>query len=1319
MAEITYTINQGTPEGVQGTEVFKQSDKELLQSFTVNSTFDSSKHLVELHILTLSDELIESDYNYNNYSILQGGQVGTVGASVLSIDPIRDVKAYDYNTGGVKLLYHFYNDIFTKDKSTAEFFIQEISPDRTELRLNNLTIPADQVISSATEVKNALDSQSFFKELRLNFKNNDLFIVTNIDITYQGDNPLVTVKLYEPLPSIYNTKDKLSVVEFVNDSVVYEVDSTVSIDQVKPITLQAPNFNLDLVDENVIPSQYFNYDELFSYQVGSSTNEIFSLFSEKGAEISIDHTDFQNFIHFSSAEERLLNFKYKLDLIDTYNNNLASIQNSVTSTGTQGSTEQFNGLIKGIVNNFDHYERYLYYESGSDAWPKSTTTKPYINKQSTDPEAINWFTAKRSEATYFDKQNPHQLLNTIPTYLRDDPNNEKYSIFIHMIAQHFDTLWLYSKSVTDKYDADNRLDKGISKDLVGEALKNFGIKIYTSNKSTEELFSSFIGQPYDQGTEQLDYYITGSLIGIDTPIAPSSFNNYQKEIQKRIYHNLSYLVKTKGTERGLRALINCFGIPSDILSIKTYGGRNTNERPFYGDYQHYTSSLDKIRLDHTGSIVEGSTLSSYTSIIKRDNKYTDDLHVIEVGFSPTDNVDKYIESQQSCTRYSLFNGSNNPTYYSYVDCTGTLVSNQLLIGYNFVSINASAGTVNTGSYSAITTSTSTAPTPFNIDDYIGNPSSLTLPSYDGLYQVAEDVLGDLTQYNVKDFVRLIKFFDNVIFKMVKDFIPARAVADTGIIIKPNLLNRSKAKSVKASVDTILSASMDNAFNYTSSIDTAFVEGKNGGSFETGLVESSTAYSQVILTPEGFKVIPLKNREEARFDGELLNSRIIATTGELNKSNPIKTSVPPRIQFDIQFYNTPPEALCTLAPNITSTVIVRPNVPYTLGQYFGSPGLSAPANTLYYLGPNATPTNQIYSPYTFTQPQYASQPIHANAQMPPEVTDPCNQTVNFRVVACTMDNSSNAPTTVVQGASYNLLQWFNQNDNLDVKFEIRQNGALIDTLTVDFNYTFDGSPNDEFTVTMIDNIDTSCRKSTVVRFYQCIISPENLTILTYAVDNINDNILLNLNDIFTGAISITQYFIQAISPGLSNVSAPDPGAWGFPVPLSGGEPYVGIITKGGAWVRMVNGVNCESIVRIVKSVGQNTALLVQNINKQSQPQWSCGLPIAVSQNFLADPNGAGYVPLPFQINVYCTLYGTEFLPINSLSELWQSGRRIYATAQDAIDGTSSSITGWLSQGAITVPYVNGHRDITLLNTTKALYGINTYGNTDPISCNDFS
>jgi len=53
--------------------------------------------------------------------------------------------------------------------------------------------------------------------------------------------------------------------------------------------------------------------------------------------------------------------------------------------------------------------------------------------------------------------------------------------------------------------------------------------------------------------------------------------------------------------------------------------------------------------------------------------------------------------------------------------------------------------------------------------------------------------GSLSRYDMFDFVRLIKFVDNQVFKMVKDFVPVRASATTGIIIKPHLLERGKIK----------------------------------------------------------------------------------------------------------------------------------------------------------------------------------------------------------------------------------------------------------------------------------------------------------------------------------------------------------------------------------------------------------------------------------------------------------------------------------------------------------------------------------------------
>ena len=128
-------------------------------------------------------------------------------------------------------------------------------------------------------------------------------------------------------------------------------------------------------------------------------------------------------------------------------------------------------------------------------------------------------------------------------------------------------------------------------------------------------------------------------------LQPMPVDSYQKEVYKRIYHNIPFLTKAKGTDRGLRALINCFGIPSDILKIKQFGGTNIDQRKNLAPEQAVTSSIDKIRLDNTGSLVSGSTLSQKVSIIQPVDKYSDDLHTIEVGFDISDTTNEWISSK--------------------------------------------------------------------------------------------------------------------------------------------------------------------------------------------------------------------------------------------------------------------------------------------------------------------------------------------------------------------------------------------------------------------------------------------------------------------------------------------------------------------------------------------------------------------------------------------------------------------------------------------------------------------------------------------------
>ena len=153
-----------------------------------------------------------------------------------------------------------------------------------------------------------------------------------------------------------------------------------------------------------------------------------------------------------------------------------------------------------------------------------------------------------------------------------------------MIGQHFDNIFVYINQITDLYDADNRLDKGVSKDLVADALRSMGIKLYESNFATNDLYSTLLGTTASgsnlppTGSEVIDTFVTASSEYF--PLA-----NVGKETYKRLYHNLPYLLKKKGTVEGLRALITTFGIPETILRISEFGGKDISHTDDYDYFQ--------------------------------------------------------------------------------------------------------------------------------------------------------------------------------------------------------------------------------------------------------------------------------------------------------------------------------------------------------------------------------------------------------------------------------------------------------------------------------------------------------------------------------------------------------------------------------------------------------------------------------------------------------------------------------------------------------------------------------------------------------------
>lgn len=96
--------------------------------------------------------------------------------------------------------------------------------------------------------------------------------------------------------------------------------------------------------------EFFNYDELFSFPVTRSYYSLYSMFNENSAQISVNHSDYSDFVHFSSAEERLRNFKYKLELIESHEGSIATIESTgCAKIGTAQITVIDAAWLRGMI----------------------------------------------------------------------------------------------------------------------------------------------------------------------------------------------------------------------------------------------------------------------------------------------------------------------------------------------------------------------------------------------------------------------------------------------------------------------------------------------------------------------------------------------------------------------------------------------------------------------------------------------------------------------------------------------------------------------------------------------------------------------------------------------------------------------------------------------------------------------------------------------------------------------------------------------------------------------------------------------------------
>ena len=577
---------------------YSNSDSQLIAQSQLDTVFNPSTDYIEYYIYDQNQNLIypSTTTPLLSYDVREGDVI---------LNPQSNLEDLGYDLGIYNILYTFYRKRLASDIN-QKYFISEISSDRTEIRLDSNTIDNGLIISSSDSFIQYREEADYFVDFYLNFGENQTIISNNIKLeTEEGVDPTILIKLYEPLPSNFNIKDELWVVEELSLPQAYQLNFPfIPIIEDDFTYIAGPNYNLNITQETSKGSELFSFDTLLKSNVTSSINQIQNLLNQKEININVNYEKYENFVNFSSAQTRLENFYYKVGLIEATNNQIIAdniTSNTANTFAYSSSKAILTDKIDNIIKNFDGYEYFLYFNSGSQySYPKQNTEPPFQLYSTGSTEVLNWIGSADPNSLYYggqalsasnyDQNNKDWLQWSIPEYLREDPQNRGYELFVDMVGQYYDNVWVYTKDISNKFDADNRLEYGISKDLVADAIKDFGVKLYSSNFNNNDLFTAFLGLT-PSGSAFPFPNITGSLPTesgyeyVDTEISASNdivpLNNVQKQVYKRIYHNIPYLLKTKGTIAGLRALITSYGIPDTILRVSEFGGKDKNEAQDY------------------------------------------------------------------------------------------------------------------------------------------------------------------------------------------------------------------------------------------------------------------------------------------------------------------------------------------------------------------------------------------------------------------------------------------------------------------------------------------------------------------------------------------------------------------------------------------------------------------------------------------------------------------------------------------------------------------------------------------------------------------
>lgn len=299
-------------------------------------------------------------------------------------------------------------------------------------------------------------------------------------------------------------------------------------------------------------TNWYNYEELVQNDSGSFLQNISASYVDGIKDLNIDFSSFENHTYFGLAEDKFINAYKKIRDIEVYNE---IIQAFPTSSDSLTTSQSYSDKIVEIENGLTQYERYMYEKSESYAWPKYTSGTSSINYSYTSSQVQDWYAEQEASGSIFDKNNKYSLLKNMPEVIVLEDNEKYLRSLLGAWGDFFDYLKMYIEQFqylfTFDYDKINSVPDEI-------------LHLYSS------IFNVELFEGYDD-TSAASY-----LHGSNQVSGSTALQKITREKWIRLFSSMPYLNKIRGTKRSIDAILNIYGIPRSILTIREFGGSKTS-----------------------------------------------------------------------------------------------------------------------------------------------------------------------------------------------------------------------------------------------------------------------------------------------------------------------------------------------------------------------------------------------------------------------------------------------------------------------------------------------------------------------------------------------------------------------------------------------------------------------------------------------------------------------------------------------------------------------------------------------------------------------